>query len=96
MKWRNVKIRVEKADKLHNIEQKEALEAYRATFKLIAVLDGGVFLYALVMALAHDFAVADEHRTDGNAALRAAQAGFVDGGLHEFVFGGLVGHGEGF
>jgi hypothetical protein len=49
------------------------------------VLDGGVFLHALVVALADDFAVANEHGTDGNATLRAAQAGFVDSGLHEFV-----------
>ncbi len=38
------------------------------------------------------FAIAHEHRANGDAALRAAQAGFVDGSLHEFVFDVLSCH----
>src|SRR5690606_29915293 len=51
----------------------------------LPVQNGAAALYPAVMAPADDAAVVHQHRADGNAAFLQAQAGLVDGGLHEFV-----------
>ena len=51
-----------------------------------AMVDGAAGLDAAVVALADDFAVADQDGTDRDAAFGEARAGLRDGGFEEWVF----------
>ncbi len=46
---------------------------------------GVALLYAAVVAAANDFALLDQHRSNGDAALGKTQPGFFNSSEHEFI-----------
>ena len=55
------------------------------------MVNDAALLHATIVAAADDLAVENEHRTDGDTALDATLARFLDSGLHKGVWGGHEG-----